>query len=176
MSGVTAWPAAGREPAGDPRPEPGSGAHTPDAGPERDLDVDLSELVDNLNLVFTRVQTLLKESAARVHPELQPATYKLLTLIARSDGVNACHLAEVFAIDKSVISRQVRVLEDLGLVQSRPDENDGRVRVLTATDTAREALATGTGERAERLRGALARLTPEEVRTASKAFRLLAES
>ena len=42
-------------------------------------------------------------------------------------------LAELFDMDKSVVSRQVRILEEDGLVMSRPDERDGRVRVLEPT-------------------------------------------
>jgi len=194
MPTVDAEQAAGAQPAGSSRAgiQPGDGVaapgtgcvvdhgcelgHSSDPRSAEDFEADLSELVDNLHLVFARVQTLWKETAARVHPELQPATYKVLIRIARSDGVNAYHLAEVFETDKSVISRQVRILEHLGLVDSRPDEHDGRLRVLTATDAAHKALAEDRGKRAERLRDAVSRLSPEEIRAASRAFALLADS
>lgn len=135
----------------------------------------LAEFQGHLNLVFARARALWKESAARVHPELQPAGYKLLAFIARAGSANAHRLAESFEMDKSVVSRQVRMLEDLGLLVSSPDDRDGRQRVLTATPEAHAALADLRGDHADRLREALAGLTPDEIQAASKVFRLLAE-
>lgn len=146
-----------------------------DLAASADVDDALAEFQGQLNLIFARARTLWKESAARVHPELQPAGYKLLTFVARAEGTNAHQLAECFEMDKSVVSRQVRMLEDLGLLQSRPDERDGRLRVLTATPEACAALAAVRADHAERMRAALVELTPDEVRVASKVFRVLAE-
>jgi len=116
-----------------------------------------------------------KESAARMHPELQPSGYKMLMFIARAGSSNAHEIAERFEMDKSMISRQVRMLEDLGLLESRPDDEDGRQRVLTATASACSALAEVRADHAGRLRGALGELTRDEIQTASKVFRLLSE-
>ena len=140
-----------------------------------DVDDALAEFQGHLNLIFARARTLWKESAARLHPELQPAGYKLLTFIAHAGSANAHRLADSFEMDKSVVSRQVRMLEDLGLLESRPDEADGRQRVLTATHAACDALAGLRREHAERLQQTLSELTPEEIRAASKVFRLIAE-
>jgi DNA-binding MarR family transcriptional regulator len=138
-------------------------------------DGELVELQGHLNLLFARARTQWKEGAARIDPQLQPAGYKLLMFIVRTGSANAHELAERFEMDKSVISRQVRMLEDLGLLESRPDELDGRQRVLTPTPHACTALAELRGDHAEALRGALADLTPNEVQAAFKVFRRLAE-
>lgn len=135
----------------------------------------LADFQGHLNLIFARARTMWKESAARVHPELQPAGYKLLSFISRTGPSSAHHLAERFEMDKSMVSRQIRMLEEFGLVESRPDERDGRLRVLTATPEASATMAELRVEYADRMRTALAGLTPEEVRAASRAFRLLAE-
>ncbi|BDZ40439.1 MarR family winged helix-turn-helix transcriptional regulator [Microbacterium suwonense] len=135
----------------------------------------LADFQGHLNLIFARARTLWKESALRVHPDLQPSGYKLLAYIARTGDANAHRLAELFEMDKSLVSRQIRMLEDAGLLQSRPDERDGRMRVLTSTPAADQVLAELRAENAERMRSVLAELTPEEVAAASKAFRLLAE-
>lgn len=140
-----------------------------------DVDDALAEFQGQLNLIFARARTLWKESAARIHPELQPSGYKLLTFIARAGTANAHQLADSFEMDKSVVSRQVRMLEDLGFLESRPDDQDGRQRVLTATPAACETLAELRGHHADRLRETLVELTPDELRTASKVFRLLSE-
>jgi len=140
-----------------------------------DADDALVEFQGHLNLVFARARSLWKESAARIDSDLQPSGYKLLTFIARVGSANAHQLAERFEMDKSVVSRQVRMMEDHGLIESRPDEQDGRQRVLTATPRARAALAELRGDHAYRLRKVLAELTPDEIQTASKVFRILAE-
>ncbi|PVE94633.1 MULTISPECIES: MarR family transcriptional regulator [unclassified Microbacterium] len=148
---------------------------TSEATASRDVDSALGDLQTHLSLIFARTRTLWKESAARIDPELQVGGYKLLTFIERAETANAHELAERFEMDKSVISRQVRMLEDLGLIESRPDERDGRLRVLTATPSARAALAELRRDHATRLRTVVAELTQDEVDAASKVFRLLAE-
>ena len=140
-----------------------------------DVDSALGDLQAHLNLIFARTRSLWKESAARVHPELQVAGYKLLTFIDRAGTANAHELAERFEMDKSVISRQVRMLEELGLLESHPDEHDGRLRVLTVTSAARTSLADVRREYGTRLQAVIDELTADEIRAASKAFRLLAE-
>ena len=147
----------------------------PGAVDSADADSALGDLQAHLNLIFARTRSLWKESAARVHPELQVAGYKLLTFIDRAGTANAHELAERFEMDKSVISRQVRMLEELELLESRPDEHDGRLRVLSVTTAACTALAEVRREYGTRLQAVIDELTPEEIRAASKAFRLLAE-
>jgi DNA-binding MarR family transcriptional regulator len=140
-----------------------------------DVDTALGDLQAHLNLIFARTRSLWKESAARVHPELPVAGYKLLTFLARAGSANAHELAEKFEMDKSVVSRTVRQLEDLDLLESHPDERDGRLRVLTATPAACAALAEVRHEYGSRLRAVVDELTPEEMQAASKVFRLLSE-
>ena len=112
-----------------------------------DLDASLGEFQVRLSMIFGRARAQWKESAARVHPDLQPAGYKLLSFIARSEQANAHQLADLFEMDKSVISRQVRALEEWGLVVSRPDDRDARQRVLTATPAAQaQGLALPLGD------------------------------
>lgn len=142
---------------------------------DQTADETLADFQAHLNLIFVRARTMWKESAVRVHPDLHPAGYKLLAYIARSGEVSAHRLAEVFDMDKSMVSRQIRTLEDLGLLHSRPDERDGRLRLLTVTAQAQAVLLQLRAENADRLRAVLADLTEDEIHAASKAFRLLAE-
>lgn len=148
---------------------------TSEAVTSPDVDSALADLQTHLNLIFARTRTLWKESAARIDPELQVGGYKLLTFIDRAETTSAHELAERFEMDKSVISRQVRMLEELGLIQSRSDERDGRLRVLSATPSARAALAELRRDHGERLRAVVSELAPEEIHAASKVFRLLSE-
>lgn len=146
-----------------------------DAEVSPDVDSALGDLQTHLSLIFARTRTLWKESAARIDPELQVGGYKLLTFIDLAGTANAHELADRFEMDKSVISRQVRMLEELGLLESRADERDGRLRVLEATPAARLALADVRRAHATRLRTVVAELTQDEIHAASKVFRLLSE-
>lgn len=144
-----------------------------DAAPE--VEDALADLQGDLNLVFARVRSLWRESAAALHPELQVAGYKLLTFIDKAGTANAHQLAERFEMDKSVVSRQVRMLEELNLLRSRADERDGRLRVLSATPAASVALRTLRHEYAARMREGIGELSLAEIRAASKVFKLLSE-
>lgn len=135
----------------------------------------VAEFQGNLSLFFTRARSLWKESAVKVHPELQPAGYKLLTYIARVGSANAHQLSCTFEMDKSAISRQVRMLEEFNLIESHPDDRDGRLRVLTATAHAQQLLATIRSDRDNRIRVAVGEFAPDELRVASKVFSHLTE-
>lgn len=148
----------------------------PATTPAADVDSALTELQGQLNLIFAKARLLWKDSAARIDPALQVSGYKLLSFLDGAGPSSAHRLAERFEMDKSVVSRQVRMLECHGLLESRPDEHDGRQRVLTVTPKARAALAQVRGEYALRLRAAMGELTAEEIRTASKVFGLLAQA
>lgn len=148
---------------------------TSDAAASPDVESALGDLQTHLNLIFARTRTLWRESAARIDPELQVSGYKLLAFIERAGTANAHELADRFELDKSVISRQVRMLEELGLIESRADERDGRLRVLTPTPAACTVLAELRRDHASRLRTVVAELTQDEIQAASKVFRLLAE-
>lgn len=157
-------------------PGTAAAAGVADAVERESLDELLAGFQGDLARLFARARVLWKESAAGIHPELQPAGYRLLSFIERCGGTSAHELSAHFEMDKSVISRQVRMLEELGLLVSRPDEHDGRLRVLTATPTAAAVLAELRRGHADRVRGALAGLTAAELRIASTVFRRLAQA
>jgi DNA-binding MarR family transcriptional regulator len=119
------------------------------------IDEAIADVEEQLSMLFSRIRTVWKESAQQVHPELQPAAYKLIFAITRLGTTNAHVLADMFEMDKSVVSRQIRTLEELGLVETRTDEADGRVRVLVATPKAIEAVQGVRDRNQQRLRNVL---------------------
>ena len=129
------------------------------------IDEAIADVEDELNMLFSRIRTVWKESAQQVHPDLQPAGYKLLSAITRLGTTNAHVLAETFEMDKSVVSRQIRMLEDLGLVETRIDERDGRVRVLVATPRAFELVQSVRDRNQQRLRDVLVGRPEAELRS-----------
>ncbi|GAA1523502.1 DNA-binding MarR family transcriptional regulator [Agromyces terreus] len=119
------------------------------------VDEAIADVEEQMGLLFNRARLVWKEAAQKVHPDLQPAAYKLLSTIVRLGSANAHVLAEMFEMDKSVVSRQVRALEEFGLVDTRADEHDGRVRVLVATPTAIERVREVREGNQQRLRDVL---------------------
>lgn len=101
-------------------------------------DDEIAAVEEELRSLFVRVRAVWKEAAAAVHPELQPVGYKILSAVVRRGPMHAGAIAEALEIDKSVVSRQVRQLEALGLATSQPDPKDGRARIVEPTPVAVE--------------------------------------
>jgi DNA-binding MarR family transcriptional regulator len=111
-------------------------SETPEARAEsvRALEAEFSELI-------THFRRLIMENANRVSPGMLPGAYKTLTTIARCEQVTVSALAERMLTDKGQVSRMVRELEGLGLVERSTDPADGRSFLLRLTPLGTERLA-----------------------------------
>ncbi|MBP3976348.1 MarR family winged helix-turn-helix transcriptional regulator [Microbacterium sp. BLY] len=138
----------------DPAADGASGSA--DGAPIDDLDHAISRVEQELGRLFARIRVGWREAAVTVHPDLQPLGYQVLTSILAGRATTAGALIERLQTDKSAVSRQVRQLEQLGLVESIPDPEDRRARVLVATPLAEERVALARsryeGRIGERLR------------------------
>jgi len=140
------------------------------------VDEAIARVEEQFGRVFNRARLVWKQAAEQVHPDLQPAGYKVLATITRLGSTTAHVLATELDMDKSVVSRQVRVLEEAGLVESRPDERDGRIRVLEPTPDAIERIAAVRSSNQARVRAALEHRSVEELRAFADMLRVLAEA
>ncbi len=102
--------------------------------------------VDALEAAFRRITQVAKRSirstAASIHPELRAAGWVVFTVVNRGcpDG-RPVTVGEIIAetnMDKSVVSRQLRSLNEWGLVEMSRSESDARVVVVQPTELARE--------------------------------------
>ena len=100
----------------------------------RALEAEFSELIN-------RIRRILIDNANRVSPGMLPGAYKVFTTIVRREGITLSALAESLVADKGQISRTVRELEQLGLVERTPDPDDGRSSLLSPTPFGLERLA-----------------------------------
>jgi len=100
----------------------------------RALEAEFGELINQ----FRRI---ISENANRVMPGMLPGAYKVFTTIVRRERVTQSALAEALMTDKGQLSRTVRELEQLGLVQRTPDPSDGRSSLLSPTAYGLERLA-----------------------------------
>ncbi|ROR96525.1 DNA-binding MarR family transcriptional regulator [Salana multivorans] len=121
----------------------GSGA--PASGAPGEASAGTSEAVmvleEQIVVLLGRAKALWREAAASVHPDLQPLGYRMLSTLVKHGPSRPGHLACVLETDKSVVSRQARELESLGLLEVLPDPDDGRGRLLQASPVARSNVA-----------------------------------
>lgn len=135
----------------------------------------IADVEEQLGVLFSRVRLIWKDSAAQVHPDLRPVGYKILSTIVRLGETTASVLAEHLETDKAVVSRQVRMLEEVGLVVSRADDRDGRSRVLMPTASAVERVGAVRGRQQDRLRELLRTRPEAEVRGFADMLHLINE-
>ncbi|WP_107058721.1 MarR family winged helix-turn-helix transcriptional regulator [Streptomyces rimosus] len=87
-----------------------------------------------LAVFLRRARATSGELARAVHPELESAAYGLLVRLADAGRQRATDLAGYFGVGKATMSRQLRALEDLGLIAREPDPADGRAVLVRLTD------------------------------------------
>ena len=127
--------------------------------PDLDVDVELTRLVRQI-----RARSL--RTLGTIHPRLDYSTFVLLlAIIDEPGGARASDLAEAMQVHKSTVSRAVRSLTDMGLVDRAPDPDDGRSQVLTPTPEARERVAAYRAKAHEVVAAGLADWDQDDLRT-----------
>ncbi|WP_104103302.1 MarR family winged helix-turn-helix transcriptional regulator [Arthrobacter sp. 08Y14] len=106
----------------------------------------LHEVEENLRLLTETVRSRMRDAAKGIDPTLPLFGLKMLQLLKREGPLHSGAAADLLMVDKSVISRQSRQLEELGLIEVQADPRDGRARVLVLTPAAEERVgAVQTG-------------------------------
>lgn len=103
-----------------------------------------------ITVLLRRARAASGELARAVHPELESSAYGLLVRLAEAEPERATDLAAYFGVGKATMSRQLRALEDLGLVAREPDPADGRAFLVRLTDEGRERFSRVRSARRER--------------------------
>jgi DNA-binding MarR family transcriptional regulator len=96
----------------------------------------LGLLEQEVGVLIRRVKRVIGERSRSVHPDLQPASYLMLTYLAAEGPQRSSVLSDRFGVDKGAISRQVQHLCDLGLLVREPDPDDGRATLVSASPDA----------------------------------------
>jgi DNA-binding MarR family transcriptional regulator len=114
-----------------------------------------TEIVDHLEqevgVLIRRIRRVIHERSRAVHPDLQPASYLLLSHLVTHGPSRASTVAEQFGIDKGAISRQVQHLVELGLLDRAPDPADGRATLVSASADAQSRLSEVNRHRRKQL-------------------------
>ncbi|KQP56034.1 MarR family winged helix-turn-helix transcriptional regulator [Agreia sp. Leaf283] len=90
--------------------------------------------------LFRSGRSALRDYAKGFHPDLQPTGFNILRMIFTCAPAQASTIIQQMGLDKSAVSRQIKVLRDLGLVDTQPDPRDGRSSFLVPTPLAEERM------------------------------------
>ncbi|WP_329136355.1 MarR family transcriptional regulator [Streptomyces sp. NBC_01476] len=143
-----------------------TGANGEPPGGERDGATQALER--ELSVLFRRARAASGELARAVHPELEPAAYGLLVRLEEVEPERATDLASYFGVGKATMSRQLRGLEELGLVAREPDPADGRAWLVRLTDEGRARFSRVRTARRERYLRQLAAWDQSEIAELSR--------
>lgn len=132
----------------------------------RALEAEFSGLINQFRRIIT-------ENANRVSPGMLPGAYKVFTTIVRREQVTASALADDLLIDKGQLSRTVRELEDLGLIERRPDPTDGRSSLLSPTALGLERLEDARAPQEHSLVEALKEWPVDEIHSLTRLLHAL---
>ncbi|MET8944798.1 MarR family transcriptional regulator [Streptomyces sp. NPDC004542] len=112
-----------------------SGGQPPAAGPTPSgADQEFLALERELTVLLRRARASQGEMAREVHPDLESAAYGLLVRLDEQGPQRATELAAYIGVGKATMSRQLRALEELGLIARAPDPADGRAWLVALTD------------------------------------------
>lgn len=121
-----------------------------------------------LTRLLRRARATSGAIAAEVHPDLDPSSYAVLVTVLElsetlPDGVRAADVADRLGLHKSTMSRNITLLEKLGLIERVTSPTDARARLLHLTTSGGEALGTALSARRVRIAEALDGWTPDEL-------------
>ncbi len=119
---------------------------------ESAADAAIKALEEQLSILWRRARSNSHKVAKRVHPDMEPAAYGLLVILQRTGGMRLTDLATNVGIGKPSVSRQITMLEQLGLVQKTADPQDGRAQAISLTSLGSSRLLAAQSGRKDAFR------------------------
>ena len=96
----------------------------------------LDALERQFGVMFEAFRQRQREQALMIDPALQPTGLRTVAALVDGGPTGAGPLADLLGYDKSVLSRQLHQLEELGLVTREQDPSDRRAVIISATPEA----------------------------------------
>ncbi|WP_186759240.1 MarR family winged helix-turn-helix transcriptional regulator [Arthrobacter alpinus] len=108
---------------------------SPDGPPPdpSEMNAAIEDVEFQLGLLWRRARSINHALARKVHPDLEPAAYGLLSVLMNQGGLRLTELAKYIGVGKPSVSRQISFLERLGLVSKLSDPSDGRAQLIVLT-------------------------------------------
>ncbi|WP_221348115.1 MarR family winged helix-turn-helix transcriptional regulator [Streptomyces beigongshangae] len=126
-----------------------------------------------LTVLLRRARASSGEMAREVHPDLESSAYGLLVRLEERGRQRATELAAYIGVGKATMSRQLRALEEVGLVAREPDPADGRAWLVHLTQEGRERFRVVRAARRARYVSELANWERGEVADLARLLRRL---
>jgi DNA-binding MarR family transcriptional regulator len=128
----------------------------------------------DLRTVFGRLRRRLRELGTLGGAELTPSQLAVFGRLAKAGETSASALAVAEGIRPQSMAAILAALQELGLVERRPDPEDGRRQLVSLSEAGRERAVGDRTVRAEWLAGRLQdRCTEAERRTLIEAAAIL---
>lgn len=128
---------------------------------------------DALRRAITRTNRRMRREAGGPLTSTQLAT---LGSVWRAGEPTPGDLAEIEGVRRPTMTRVIANLEEAGMVERRPDPDDGRCFLITITAEGRRCLNEQRSRKSAWLGRVLDRLEPEEVETLERAAAILERS
>nr|BEK68126.1 MarR family transcriptional regulator [Kitasatospora purpeofusca] len=116
-----------------------------------------------VGVLFRRGRARVAELSRRVHPQLEGMAYSLLGHVEQAGPVRVTDVGVHFAVGKATISRQIRALEELGLLAREADPLDRRSALVSLTEDGRRRFLAAREARMDRVRELMAGWSEEDV-------------
>jgi len=149
-------------------PSPPSGTHAASGATPEPATVEEAVLMATIRVGRRMRQRLPGE-------ELEFSSIALLKALAHHGALRLTDLAGLLDLDASTVSRNVRALEERGLVARTTDPDDGRATRLALTDEGRGRLEAGASRRRALVAELLEDWTPEDRETLRRLLTRLAD-
>jgi DNA-binding MarR family transcriptional regulator len=114
---------------------------------DEDFESAIDSLEQQLSMLWRRARANSHRVAREVHPDMEPAAYGLLTVLQRENSMRLTDLAASIGVGKPSVSRQVAMLEQLGLVSKETDPSDGRAQSISLTELGLQKLKSAQSAR-----------------------------
>ncbi len=121
-----------------------------------------------LTFRLSRVQAKLNAQANALlghHSGLTLSKWRILALVGAAGETRLSDLARIAALDKGLLSRNLKIMVEDGLVASKQDDVDHRVQHLTLTESGQELFEHTLPQMRLRQKKLRETLTPTEIGT-----------
>ncbi|WP_235780427.1 MarR family winged helix-turn-helix transcriptional regulator [Sinomonas notoginsengisoli] len=109
----------------------------------------LTDVERQLGVFWRRGRAASLGLSRELHPDLDPAAYGLLTILHGGGAQRVTDLAATVGVGKPTVSRQVALLEEIGLVAKEADPHDRRAQQVALTPTGLKHVEELKGRRHE---------------------------
>ena len=140
-------------------------APDPDSTGEAENDAAIEDLEQELSVLWRRARSSSLQIARQIHPDMEPSAYGLMVLLQQQGPMRLTDLASAVGVGKPSLSRQVAMLQSLGLVEKHTDPVDGRAQPINLTAQGATRLEATASVRKEHFRRTWTGWEAQDLRT-----------